>query len=194
MALFGLFGKKEPMDMTVPANETEKWLTATYAMWSEYADGNWRYIAGATEKSKQEGASMRVMLRRDWEISNKAALLDMVSYLTALYAEGTACEQEDIEKGAWDLCRACQILAMGFVGGYIEREEMFQESAKVGRIMQKYYHSWKELYDSYFVGYREWRITQGGNAQKDIADREALCKKLLEMPDGPCVVAWNTQL
>lgn len=194
MGLFGLFGKKEPADVTVPANDAERWLVATYAMWSEYADGNWRYIAGSTQKSKPEGASMRVMLRNDWDVKNKAELLDMVSFMTALYAEGTECEQEDIAKGAWDLCRACQILAMGFVGGYIEREEMISESAKVGRIMQKYYNSWKELYDSYFLGYREWRITAGGDAQKDIADREALCKRLLEMQDGPCTVGWNTQL
>lgn len=194
MGLFGLFGKKEPADITVPANDGEKWLVATYAMWSEYAEGNWRYIAGSTEKSKQEGASMRVMLRRDWDVSNKAALLDMVSFLTAMYANDEVVEQEDIEKGAWNLCRACQILAMGFVGGYIEREEMVQESAKIGRVMQKHYHSWKELYDSYFLGYREWRMTAGGDAQKDVADREALCKKLLEMPDGPCTVDWNTRL
>ena len=194
MGLFGLFGKKEPDNATIPANETEKWLIATYAMWSEAAEGNWRYIAGSTEKSKQEGASMRVMLRRDWDVSNKAALLDVVSFLTALYIEGTECTEEDIRKGAWDLCRACQILAMGYVGGYIERQEMVDESVKVGRVMQKYYHSWKELYDSYFAGYAEWRMTNGGDAQKDVAARESLCKKLLEMPDGPCTVAWNTPL
>ena len=73
---------------------------------------------------------MRVILRRDWEISNKTALFDMVDYLTALYCEGTDCEAEDIASGAWDLCRACQILGMGFVGGYIERQEMVQKSAE----------------------------------------------------------------
>jgi len=193
MGLFGLFGKKEPDNATVPANDVEKWLVATYAPWSESAEGNWRYIAGSTEKSKQEGASMRVMLRRDWDVSNKAALLDMVSFLIAVY-EGGECESEEIQTGAWNLCRACQILAMGYVGGYIEREEMVQESVKVGRLMQKYYHSWNELYESYLAGYKKWRITAGGDAQKDMADREDLCKKLLEMQDGPCVVDWKILL
>ncbi len=193
MGLFG-FGKKEAVNVTAPENDVEKWVIATYAMWACAAEGDWHYIAGSTTKSKQEGASMRVMLRRDWEVSNKAQLLDQVSFLISLYEEGTDCEQEDIEKGAWDLCRACQILGMGFVGGYIERQEMMAESVKVGRVMQKYYHSWNELYDSYIKGYREWRADAGGDAQKDIADREALCSRLLNMSDGPCTVVWDTIL
>ena len=106
MALFGLFGKKESGNETVPQNDVEKWILGTYAMWAAYADGDWHYIAGSTEKNKQEGASMRVILRRDWEISNKTALFDMVDYLTALYCEGTDCEAEDIASGAWDLSAA----------------------------------------------------------------------------------------
>lgn len=92
------------------------------------------------------------------------------------------------------MCRACQILGMGFVGGYIDRQEMMTESVRVGRVMQKYYHSWNELYDSYIKGYREWRMTAGGDAQKAIADREALCNSLLNMADGPCLVDWNITL
>ena len=120
MALFGLFGKKESGNETVPQNDVEKWILGTYAMWAAYADGDWHYIAGSTEKNKQEGASMRVILRRDWEISNKTALFDMVDYLTALYCEGTDCEAEDIASGAWDLCRACQILELydSYIKGY----------------------------------------------------------------------------
>lgn len=193
MGLFG-FGKKEPENVTAPENDVEKWVIATYAMWSSAAEGDWHYISGSTTKSKQEGASMRVMLRRDWEVSNKTQLLEQVNFMVAMYEEGTDCEKEDIEKGAWDLCRACQILGMGFVGGYIDRQEMMTESVRVGRVMQKYYHSWNELYDSYIKGYREWRLTAGGDAQKAVADREALCNSLLNMADGPCLVDWNITL
>lgn len=193
MGLFGLFGKKETDESTVAANDTEKWIVGTYAMWSQATDGNWRYIAGSASKNKKEAASMRVMLRRDWEVSNKAMLLDMVNYLTALY-KSEECEQEDIEKAAWDLCRACQILGMGYVGGYIERQEMIRESVKVGQVMQKYFHSWEELYDSYLKGYCEWRKDAGEGAEKDIQARQDLCLKLTSMPDGPCVVEWNMAL
>lgn len=194
MGLFGFLGKKENENVTAPENDTEKWITATYAMWSDGGNGDWHYIAGSSTKSRQEAASMRVMLRRDWEVSNKAALLDMVCFLTALYAEGDQCEEEDIKKAAWDLCRACQILGMGYVGGYIDRQEMVQESVKVCQIMRKYFHSWKELYDSYLIGYKEWRTDEGENAEEAIAARESLCKKLLELPDGPCTIDWNLAL
>lgn len=181
MGLFGIFGKKEAGNVTEPKNDTERWLVGTYAMWSVYAEGDWRYFAGSKEKSKPEGASMRVMLRRDWEVNNKATLLDMVSSLT-------------VASGAWELCRACQILAMGFVGGYIEREEMVQRSIEIGRVMQRHYHSWTELYDSYLKGYKDWRSEQGGDAGKDIAAREELCYQLRNQLDGPCSVEWDLEL
>lgn len=193
MGLFG-FGKKEPSDVTMPKTDGEKWVTYTYAMWSRYAEGDWHYIAGSTEKSKSEGASMRVMLRRDWGVNNKAALLDNLSFLFSLYEEGTDVDDEDIQIGAWDLCRCCQTLAMGYVGGYIEREEMFALSFNVGRVMQKYYHSWQELYSSYLNGYRIWRSEIGDGAQEDISAREKICSEILEAADGPSSLDWNMVL
>lgn len=88
----------------------------------------------------------------------------------------------------------CQILGMGYVGGYIERQEMIQESVKVGQTMQKYFHSWEELYDSYLKGYCEWRKGAGEDAEKDIQARKDLCLKLKTMPDGPCAIEWNMAL
>lgn len=190
MGLLGLFGKKTEADATLPANDMERWFTAAYAMWSEYAEGDWHYFAGSTEKSRQEGASMRTMLRRDWDVSDRQALLETVIMLTALYEEG-GCEEGDIQTGAWDLCRACQILGMGYVGGYIERQEMVAESMKVSRIMQRYYHSWQELYDSYLYGFKKWRLKGGGDCTKEVAERETICKRLLALPDGPCSLPWN---
>jgi len=194
MGLFGLFSGKQAKESMTPANDKEKWILGTYAMWAEATGGSSKYIAGSSEKSKQEAASMRVMLRRDWEVSNKESLLDTFSFLTALYEEGKECTQEDIESAGWDLCRACQILGMGYVGGYIERQEMTDMSAKVGRVMQKYFHSWSELYDSYLKGYREWRREGEGDVEQDIMAREELCRKLRDMPDGPCTVDWNLPL
>lgn len=193
MGLFGMFKKKEEGNVTLPETDVERWIVGTYAMWSEYAEGDWHYFAGSKEKNRQEGASMRVMLRRDWEVTDKNSLLDMVLYLTSLYKENS-CTDEEIALGAWDLCRACQILGMGFVGGYIEREEMIEESMEVGRIMQRLYHSWTELYDSYLKGYKEWRMKQGDGWQKDIAEREDLCYKLRNDLSGPCSLPWELEL
>ena len=194
MGLFDIFGKKGAESETMPQNDTERWIAATYAAWAVNTGGDWHYFAGAKEKNRQEGASMRTMLRRDWGVTDRASLLDMVSYLTTLYSEGEDCEAEDVASGAWDLCRACQILGMGFVGGYIDRDEMVQRSIEVGRVMQCYYHSWAEPYDSYTKGYGDWRSGQGGDTQKDIADREKLCFDLRSQPDGPCCVEWGLAL
>jgi len=136
MGLFGIFGNKDKGESMTPANDTERWLVGTYAMWSESTGGKWGYIAGSPEKNKKEAASMRVMLR----------------------------------------------------------QEMTDSSVRVGRIMQKYYHSWGELYDSYLKGYAKWRREAGGEAEKDITAREELCRRLRDMPEGPCSVAWNLPL
>lgn len=193
MGFLEIFKKKDAGNVTMPQNDKEKWIVGVYAMWSEYAEGDWHYFAGSKEKSRQEGASMRVMLRRDWEIAGREGLLDMVSYLTAFYAEGNL-EDEDVAVGGWNLCRACQLLGMGFVGGYIDREEMIQKSSEIGQIIQGIYHSWTELCDSYMKGYKEWRCEQDDNWQEDVAEREKLYFKLKNDSEGPYSIAWDVTL
>lgn len=193
--LSGILGKKENKRITAPENDTEKWITITYGMWSAWAwtDGDWRYFAGIKESNKQKESSLRVVLRRDWGITDKASLYDMVKNLTDLY--GIEADREKLSDiGAWDLCRACQILGMGYVAGHIEKEEMVTKSVEVGRIMQQYYHSWKELYDSYMKGYSNWRKSQGGNAQEDIAERETIYSDIWKHPEGPSSIKWDLKL
>ena len=110
------------------------------------------------------------------------------------YWEKDDCTDEELASGAWDLCRACQILGMGFVGGYIERGEMLEKSIEIGTLMQSLYHSWAELYDSYLRGYKEWRTQEGDGWQEAISEREKLCFKLRNEPDGPCSLPWEQEL
>lgn len=193
MGFLGFFRRKEDGNVTLPESDTERWITGTYAMWSEYADGDWHYFAGSRQINKRR-PPMRAVLRRDWGVTDENTLSDMVLYLISQYEDENDCSEEEIALGAWDLCRACQILGMGFIGGYIERREMVEKSVRVGRIMQRLYHSWDELYDSYLEGYKEWRRAQGGEWQRDIAEREKLCLKLRNDPDGPCSIAWEIEL
>ena len=151
-------------NVTAPQDDAERWVIATYAMWSEYySEGNWQYIAGSPTK-EDNASNMLLMLSRDWEINNKNDLMDTIIYLTAFYEDEEDPDPEDIETGAWDLCRACQILGMAFVGGIINREEMMGISFIVCRLMQCYYPSWLHLYDSYLKGYKEWRL---GNSDEE---------------------------
>ena len=184
-------------NVTTPLDDVERWVLATYAMWSEYySEGGWQYIAGSSDKEKC-ASDMQVMLSRDWEIDNQEDLLDTITYLTALYLDDENVDLEDIETGAWDLCRACQILGMAFVAGIIDREEMMELSLMVGTIMQCYYPSWMHLYTSYINGYREWRLEddeEDEEALEAVEAREQICRQLLIMPNGPCSVPWDLEL
>ena len=184
-------------NVTTPLDDVERWVLATYAMWSEYySEGGWQYIAGSSDKEKC-ASDMQVMLSRDWEIDNQEDLLDTIAYLTALYLDDENVDLDDIETGAWDLCRACQILGMAFVAGIIDREEMMELSLMVGSIMQCYYPSWMHLYTSYINGYREWRLEddeEDEEALEAVEAREQICRQLLIMPNGPCSVPWDLEL
>ena len=190
------FSVEDLENITAPLDDAERWVISTYAMWSEYySEGNWQYIAGSSVK-EETASQMQVMLSRDWEIDDKEDLMDTIMFLTALYEDEDDVEPEDIETGAWDLCRACQILGMAFVAGMISREEMMGVSLMVGSLMQCYYPSWLDLYSSYLKGYKEWRLEDEDDeeAQEDVEEREQIVRRLLIMPNGPCSVPWNLEL
>lgn len=184
-------------NITTPQDDVERWVLATYAMWSEYySEGDWQYIAGSSDK-EECASDMREMLSRDWEIDDREDLLDTITYLTALYVDDENVDQEDIETGAWDLCRANQILGMAFVAGIIDRDEMMGLSLMVGSIMQCYYPSWMHLYSSYINGYKQWRLEddeEDEEALEAVEAREQICRKLLIMPGGPCSIPWDLEL
>lgn len=181
-------------DSTIPNTNTEKWLVYTYAPWTVYFGGDWQYIAGVEEKTAQHKERLRFLLSRDWEVNGRKSLLDTVSFLTAMYYEENAPQKEDIVAGAWDLCRACQILSLGFVCDYITRREMMDLSIKIGKIMQRLYRSWDELYESYLRGYAAWRRSQSDDGEEDIAERRKICQRLQREPDGPVSLKWQTEL
>ena len=191
-------GEQNLENVTAPQDDVERWVIATYAMWSEYySEGNWQYIAGSPVK-EENAANMLLMLSRDWEINNKDDLMETLVFLTALYEDEEDVELEDIETGGWDLCRACQILGMAFVGGIISRDEMMDISLMVCGLMQYYYPSWMHLYDSYLKGYKEWRLSEGDEEDEEALEaveaREQICRRLLIMPNGPCSIPWDMEL
>lgn len=98
--------------------------------------------------------------------------------------------------GGWDLCRACQILGMGYVAGYIDRDEMMYECIQVAEQMRKLYSSWEELYQSYLFGYGLWRTDPKDEkeAAADIAARREAAEVVLRDIDGPLSLDWNMPL
>ena len=196
MGMLDELGEQNLDNITAPLDDVERWVIATYAMWSEYySEGDWQYIAGSTVK-EENASNMQQLLSRDWGINNKEELLDTLVFLTALYNDEENLDPEDIETGAWDLCRACQILGMAFVAGIIGREEMMGISLMVCNLMQCYYPSWTPLYASYLKGYKEWRLEdeEDEEALEAVEEREEICRQLLIMPNGPCSIPWDLEL
>ena len=54
MGFLGFFQKKDKENTALPKTDTERWITGTYAMWSEYADGDWHYFAGSKKKIRKK--------------------------------------------------------------------------------------------------------------------------------------------
>ena len=80
-------GEQNLENVTRPLEDAERWVIASYAMWSEYySEGNWQYVAGSPVK-EENAANMQLMLSRDWEIDDREDLLDTVMFLTALYED-----------------------------------------------------------------------------------------------------------
>lgn len=183
-----------PDKSTTPDSPAEKWITATYAIWSEYAMDSWKYLSGVSGKSRETISGMQKGLENSWSIRNRQELLKEVEALKGDYLKGDTSDNQTYYAG-WDLCRACQILGMGYVADLIDREEMVRESVKVVPLMRQYFSSWNDLYSSYLTGYRSWReyydTEFDSEAEKDINRRAAIARELLSAPDGPCSLDWN---
>ncbi|MCM1187286.1 MAG: DUF1266 domain-containing protein [Lachnoclostridium sp.] len=179
MGLFG-FGKKETdTETTDVVNDMERWCTDTYAIWADYAEGNWKLIGGF-QKNRSDAALLRRSLKRDWGIKSGDELLIMIVQLLRVR------DHFEKESDAWDYCRATQLAGMGYVAGYFTREILLNCSAVAAKVMQKNYNSWDELCQAYLKGYAQWC-----EDEEAVAERREIYQKLCAMPDGPYRIPWD---
>ena len=164
------------------ANTAEKWIAATYAMWSEYNRGSWKRLGGFL-KNGADASMMRGVLKRDWEISGIEDGMEEVEVLI-----DTETHDEN-ETDAWDYCRAAQLLGMFYISGYMTSEEMMNKAHEVAEVIKANYNSWEELCQSYIAGYAQW--VEDENA---VGQRKAIYERLKNIPDGPYSVDWNTEV
>lgn len=194
---------------TYPETTAEKWYACAYAPWSAHFATDWRYAGGRTgledegterlpevarivaTRNRMTKDNALFLLERDWGIKGHDDLISMVMYLTQ--------KSEDSAAPAWDLCRALQILGNGFSVGFIDRGEFLSESRTVGKLIQKRYGSWAELYEGYLNGYKEWLSSDISEVSPEQAEewlslRRAIVEKLLALPDGPKSIPFGTEL
>lgn len=184
MGLFGLFGgKKSNPEDSIPQTDAEKWTVAAYAMWSEYCGGSYKYFGGF-EKNRSNASMVRGVLSRDWCITNKQGVYDMVAYLID-DANNTG---ENEQSAAFGYGCAANILARGYVGGHLTKEELITESAKVAKVMRAHFNSWEEFAKQYIVG-----VGLESNVKDKQPEFEEIYNRLAALPDGPYSVEWDTQ-
>lgn len=182
MGIMDLFRKtKNTAETSAAQNDTERWLTAACAIWSEYCGGQWNYIGGY-EKTKANAVSLKRILNSDWLVTNHDSGIEMVQYLL-----DHAGEKEG--KYAFDYACAINICGRMYLCDFLTREEYVQYSIMAGNMLQQKYHSWAEYCNSYINGTK----LESGVADKTQEFVDCY-QKLSSMSNGPYQMDWNFTL
>lgn len=181
-----LFGRdksnSEELMESMPQNDAEKWTVAVYALWSEYCGGSYKYFGGY-EKTSANERMLKKVLKDDWLISNKQGVIKMVDYL--LDEKNNSGDQA--EEAAFSYGCAGNIAARGYLCGYLTREEMLQQAARIATVIREHYHSWDEYVQQYIIG-----LGTGSNVSEKQEEFRKNYERLRAMPKGPYSVDWNT--
>jgi len=124
--------------------------------------------------SPEEIKAMALKAKGDPEAINK---LDFVLKYTPLLKE----------KGlfAWDCCRHIFLCRIGYLVGYLSKEEAVNSIMKSARLLQKTYDSWTDMGQNYLWGREFWSYK---HTSQDGRLYHELYLKLLNTPSSP----WNT--
>lgn len=167
---------------SVPQNDAERWAVAVYAIWSEFSNGSYKYFGGF-EKTESNASMARRVLNRDWLVGSKQSAVEMIDYLLD--------EKNHVGKDpgriAFDYGCAGNMAARCYLAGFLTREEMMAQAAKVAELIRGRYHSWEEFAKDYIEGVG----IELGSADKQNEVRQ-IYQRLVSLPDSPYSVDWNT--
>ena len=94
----------------------------------------------------------------------------------------------------WDLSRATQLSAFGYVAGFYTYDEAIEKALAVGRIIQSHFNSWDEFYNSYFFGYAYWSEDDLDDSQSEYIRRINIFNELKSDPNSPLALDWFLDL
>lgn len=184
----GFFNRtKDEPGATLPMNDAERWIACTYATWSEYCGGSYKYLGGY-EKIKPNIKIISRRLREDWLVNDHDSGVEMVEYLLKNAGPRDGDEDNTIDTTAFDYACACNICGRMFIAGYFTREESLRYATAAAKKIQEKYHSWEEYFKAYITG------AAGGSNIKETAPFESAYEKFREYPDNPLHLAWDTKL
>lgn len=196
-------GDRKERKASTPRNDLELWILATYANWAQFFNQlNYKgrltapntprsplYFGGRLKDHDSKKFTIST-LKDSWGIKNREDLLETVDYMSRGPGLQNCATQAD---RAWELCRSTQLLGMGYVAGWLTREEMIDYSCPVCQTIQRAFQSWDELSESYLEGCIQWTLQEGLPLSR--ADmRRQIHENLTKRPDSPYKVAWDLPL
>lgn len=184
---------------SLPHDDRERWLVGTYAIWGQLQDhGNaseWEaemlYIGGMPKDAATRKATLET-LQKNWDITTREGLLETVAHMSE--GDGFRKCQTQADR-AWQLCRAEQLLGMGYLTGWLDRPEMVSRGCKIGKIIQTTFHSWEELCEAFLEAYAQWQLrSYPQEASANIHRRRAVYESLWNAPGTPYRLPWRLPL
>ena len=173
----GFFNKtKDEPEVTLPVNDAERWIAGTYAIWSEYCGGSYKYLGGY-EKTKSNAKMISRVLRGDWLVKDHDSGVEMIQYLLKNAGSKDGAEDTSVDTTAFDYACACNMCGRMFIAGYFTREESIRYATEAAKKIQENYHSWEEYFKAYIIG------AAGGSNIKEIAPFESAYDKFRNNPD-----------
>ncbi len=184
----GFFNRtKDEPGVTLPLNDAERWIAGTYAIWSEYCGGSYKYLGGY-EKTKSNVKMISRVLRGDWMVNDHDSGLEMVQYLLKNAGPKDGEEGSGVDTTAFDYACACNMCGRMFIAGYFTREESIAYATEAAKKIQEKYNSWEEYFQAYMIG------AAGGSNVDEIVPFEAAYGKFRDASDSPAQLAWDTKL
>lgn len=95
---------------------------------------------------------------------------------------------------AWDLSRAVQLCADGYIADFYSYEEATNKAIKIGEQIQSTFNSWDDFYESYLFGYAYWSEDDTDDPNSNYAQRVEILSQLKEDDKSPLHLDWNLDL
>ena len=95
---------------------------------------------------------------------------------------------------AWDLSRATQLCAFGYIAEFYTYEEAVDKAFAVGKVIQNNFNSWDDFYTSYFYGYAYWSEDDLEDPRSEYSRRVNIYNDLKKDPKSPLNLDWNLEL
>ena len=94
----------------------------------------------------------------------------------------------------WDLSRAVQLCAYGYIADFYSYDEATDKARKVGTVIQKTFDSWDDFFASYLYGYEYWSEDDIEDANSSYVKRVKILDELKKDDKSPLHLDWHLDL